>query len=566
MKKRIASVIASCLVLSLLMTACGSADTKESSSKETQQSSAPSAASSSATKQSESKEPASSSEAPKEPVVLTVLVTDEKDMDKNFMTKRIEEMFNVDLQFQTFPYAEGLATRFNLLLASEDLPDIILGGKLEPEQIIAGVEAEALLPLNDYIVEGTNYKLALEENPEWIDYLALENGNIYTFMETDSGKHMLAQNKMFYRADWMEKLGWTTPPTTPEELKEYLIDIRDNDVNGNGDPNDEIPLAGHPNTDNQTPIFYLMSAFGLATSGYVHITDNDEIVFEAAEDYWRKGLAYMADLFKEGLIAEETFVWDKASLKALADKVGEEAVLGMFPNFWQGSLIGNKEGQPGWTAYQPLAPLKGDFQGTSALLGDSQFKLMGAISADCEHPEVAFSVLDWMLSEEAAVQMLFGVEGRNWEWIDGASYLGTSPSRKSGLKVPEDDAQADWGSAWATGRTPWYDRAEIRYGKYYDKENDTGNTTILLAGAQVYEPYHVSNNLPQVIWADEETILERAEYSALINDYVKTACAEFILGIRDINDDKQWEAYLNELDAMGLDRYIEVLYKYYGLK
>ncbi len=32
-------------------------------------------------------------------------------------------------------------------------------------------------------------------------------------------------------------------PTTPTELRTVLEAFRDNDCNGNGDPNDEIPLA-----------------------------------------------------------------------------------------------------------------------------------------------------------------------------------------------------------------------------------------------------------------------------------------------------------------------------------
>ena len=56
---------------------------------------------------------------------------------------------------------------------------------------------------------------------------------------------------------------------------------------------------------------------------------------------------------------------------------------------------------------------------------------------------------------------------------------------------------------------------------------------------------------------------ERAELGTLINEYVMASATEFVLGVRDINDDAQWEAYLNELDAMGLEHYIEVLETYY---
>ena len=35
-------------------------------------------------------------------------------------------------------------------------------------------------------------------------------------------------------------------PTTTEELREVLRAFKEQDANGNGDPNDEIPLSGSP--------------------------------------------------------------------------------------------------------------------------------------------------------------------------------------------------------------------------------------------------------------------------------------------------------------------------------
>lgn len=70
------------------------------------------------------------------------------------------------------------------------------------------------------------------------------DGNIYTFFYNDTGVHKASEYKMWYRKDWLENLGWSKAPSTPEEFKQYLIDIRDKDANGNGDTTDEIPLMG----------------------------------------------------------------------------------------------------------------------------------------------------------------------------------------------------------------------------------------------------------------------------------------------------------------------------------
>ncbi len=94
----------------------------------------------------------------------------------------------------------------------------------------------------------------------------------------------------------------------------------------------------------------------------------------------------------------------------------------------------------------------------------------------------------------------------------------------------------------------------------------TDNTYILVHAAQVYEPYYVNHHTPDVIWCDDEDVtLAVSDYATMINDYIKTSDTEFIMGTKDINDDAQWQAYLDELDAMGLQDYIEQLTIYYGL-
>lgn len=45
----------------------------------------------------------------------------------------------------------------------------------------------------------------------------------------------------FINKAWLDQLGLEVPTTT-EELYELLCAFRDNDMNGNGDTTDEIPL------------------------------------------------------------------------------------------------------------------------------------------------------------------------------------------------------------------------------------------------------------------------------------------------------------------------------------
>ena len=49
----------------------------------------------------------------------------------------------------------------------------------------------------------------------------------------------------------------------------------------------------------------------------------------------------------------------------------------------------------------------------------------------------------------------------------------------------------------------------------------------------------------------------------LINDYITTSINEFVLGIRDVDSDVDWQEYIRTLEDMDYQHYIEVAEEYY---
>ena len=121
---------------------------------------------------------------------------------------------------------------------------------------------------------------------------------------------------------------------------------------------------------------------------------------------------------------------------------------------------------------------------------------------------------------------------------------------------------------WNAGQFPRYDRTEIRYAAVKDESvRETDNTEILTYSASVYEPYYVNHHIPDVVWcSDLDVVQSVTDTASLLKDYIRTADTEFIMGKRDINDDKAWQEYLDGLNSIGLEQYINNLYVYYGLK
>ena len=67
------------------------------------------------------------------------------------------------------------------------------------------------------------------------------------------------------------------------------------------------------------------------------------------------------------------------------------------------------------------------------------------------------------------------------------------------------------------------------------------------------------DSFPALAWcSDADLITEQAELKADIEGAISTGYAEFILGRKDINDDTVWQEYLDNLETLGLSRYLEV--------
>lgn len=495
-----------------------------------------------------------------EPITLTLWMSNIADRDYLTcdMTTYIQQKTGITINFDLYTTSDANTT-FNLMVASDEWPDIFLGPWFSTSMIQMSMEAGMLLPLNDLIeTQGYNYKQVLEANPGYKNMLTAPDGNIYTFMYTDSGVHKDCEYKMWIKQDWLDVLGMEMPATT-EDFKEYLIAVRDNDVNGNGDASDEIPLMGYYGGRKSDPICFLMNPFELYTDNYYYITDDGEIYFSAITDGWREGLAYIADLYAEGLIAEETYVQDQTQFRAILNKDAAEAIVGAFPHWYQGELIDTKV--LNWTDYEPVAPIEGDagVRQAAARFGGN-FNMVGAISSTCEYPEAAFKLLDWFIGEEGTYVGMYGVEGQNYEWVDQPSFYGDSRSIRR--------ITTDIETLWNSGSFPRADRAEVRYATTMDESMvNIDNTYILVHAAQVYEPYYVNHNIPDVVWcSDDDVKLAVSNYSASINDFIKTMDTQFIMGVLDIHDDDAWNNYLNELNNMGLEDYIANLYVYYGLE
>lgn len=480
------------------------------------------------------------------------------DPSTNRMNLTYEEKTNVHIEWTQ---SQDYVTDLNLMLASDENVDLWLC-PLSTDQVKLMVEAGRLMPLNDLIEQyAPNISRILEERPDLKANLTATDGNIYTLFQTDVGVHMPNRRKMFVKADWLEAyraVAGEKAPSTWKEFEEMLVFFRDNDMNGNGEK-DEIPLMASTYTEDD-PIYYLMSAFQQISNNFFHLDDNGKVVFEATADTWREGLRWMNHLYEEGLFyAEETYVQDRDQLRAVVNVADpSQYVVGAIPTFWEGRFVDLSV--LGYTDFMPIEPVAGeDGVRRATITQPESFKAICAISAKCSDPVTAIKWLDWWMSDEGSFAHAWGmVEDTDYEWVDAPSISGEAKSIKALADSYNDNFR------FGEEATPKMDSQKIRYAATLDESTfNTNNSYVLYRAGKMYEPYYVPSNVPAVVWcSDADLIAEMNEYRSVINDMVRTAYTEFILGLRDL--DTEWDSYLAELNDAGLEQYIEDMNRYYA--
>ena len=165
--------------------------------------------------------------------------------DSKFTTF-LEDLTNVRVNFVDVIESGAAGEKINLMLASGDLPDVIM----TPFHINAQTTYQhgvtgTFQRLNELIDKHMPaLKRELEKWPQYQAQLTMPDGGIYNLPELEAGCfHCRFQIKFWMYQPWFDKLGLDFPPTTTDELYEVLKAFKEGDPNGNGLA-DEIPMLG----------------------------------------------------------------------------------------------------------------------------------------------------------------------------------------------------------------------------------------------------------------------------------------------------------------------------------
>ncbi len=474
------------------------------------------------------------------------------DSPTNLTTVWFEELTGITVKVETALTAD-LSQKFNTIMTGGDLPDIFLNNPGLSEQLLYG-EQGSFIRLNELIDEYMpNLQAALELNPSVVDTMAMADGTIYALPQIgDSNSHGQTPYRMWINQEWLDNLGLDMPTTT-DEFYEVLKAFKEQDANGNGDPNDEVPLSGTTVGWNNDPIAFLMNAFttyspvGSGGVGGMYVDDNGTVIYPRVTDEWREGLAYMNKLYEEGLYDPMALSQTANDLKALGSSP-DAAKIGACAG---GTIVGFVDStmEDRWRQYYAVEPLIGPDGYQNAIYNPTFAVAALMITDKCEYPEAVCRAWDVMYTLDGFLHNCVGVEGIDYNISEegAVGYLG-DPAVIDLIRSVGSVGDNSWQQLG-----PWYQAPML----YEALDNVGGRLWDESYNKYFQHKLDYDNVLPPMAMSEEQSRTV-VDVSSPMDAYLGTATAEFIMGTRDIASDADWEKYLSDMESFGLSSYVQV--------
>ncbi len=390
-------------------------------------------------------------------------------------------------------------------------------------------------PLDTHFGVMPNFTKWLEENPVIKAEITAEDGHIYYVPGTNVGKDY--QPVLMYNQRWLDKAGKEAPKTL-DEFVELLRYYKENDMNGNGDTNDEIPMS----IMSSFLPYMFGPAFGLDLVSGFQADENGNVTYAYADaENFKAYLEFLNGLYTEGLLEVEYTSLDRDQITA---RCANDTTGITFDYSWSMSMTFSPA-YPGYdgtaaTGFVGGVPLSGDHEGY--YVGRVELGNMYGVNANSKNVELACMFLDYAMSEPCQEMYQWGIEGESYT-------VDASGNKTYTEKASDND---------------WLQQLGINPAFVFPAQQSVVSTDALVAD------WHAKSNaeIHQYVKDPWPFIYSTAEESDIINTTmvdIQTNVDEnstaFITGTRSL---EEFDDFIAGLDALQLQTVLDVKKQQYS--
>lgn len=495
---------------------------------------------------------------------FTMTMPNVENFETNDFTKYLEDLTGVHIEWVTAG-RDDWQEKLNMMLSSGDYPDMLLG--VSPDLAKFGVKEQIIVPMDEYINE-ENMPNYMKLYGDRLDLSRETDGQIYSLIAENDCYHCSYGRKMWINTKHLEEMG-VEMPTTTDEFLEVCKKFKEYKPDG-------IAVLGSAPGQGWYSEFenFLMGSFVLPPStsytldrrDKTAVTWDGEIVCVAQDDRYREFLKYANTLYNEGALYDGDFTQTEEQMKSIINQDGAPVLA--FTTGTISNCIDVTSNPDLYAQYEAMSPLKGP-DGTQLTtyfkylsINDGNF----SITDTCKSPEAALRWADFFYSEIGDLASQYGAdEGKDWVLNpEGKFGLNGEPAKYEILnKYSAETQNHDWQDLGIRVAP-----AEYRLGAAVEQDVDVkgpdGLEKLLYdATEQKYAPYGQTEEnsdldvLPKLKLTSEETS-SISTVAVEIEKLIDEASTAYIVGTRNINDDKDWDSFKDALDKAGLKDLLEV--------
>ncbi|MGG1517593.1 extracellular solute-binding protein [Paenibacillus oryzisoli] len=451
--------------------------------------------------------------------------------------KQLEKETGVKVKY-THPADGQSKDQFNLLIASNNLPDVIeysWGGTGTaaaypggPEKAIAD---KVILPLNDLIDKNApNLKKLLQQDKELDKMIKTDSGTYYAFPMIRPDNGLVFRGPML-RKDWLDELNLPVP-TTIDEWYTVLKAFK------------EKKGATAPLTAQYSGELNIQDAFigAYKTANRFYVDDQGKVKYGPIDPQFKDALTLLRKWYAEGLIDKDFALnTDSKTLdnRMVSDSSGATVYLLSAVGKWMDT---GKKKDP---KYQLVAaPYPTVNKGERAFIGQRDFKynpaVSKAVSASSKHPDLAVQWMDYAYGEKGAMLFNFGIEGESYTVNNGVPTFSDKMTKDPKYNLQQLVSQ------YTKPNGPFLGDSRKSFNTY--KEQDDA--------VKVWEQTDAAKHvLPGFLTPTVEESKELAKLTTAISSYKEEMFVKFVMGKEPID---KFDDYVKRIKEMGIDNVVKI--------
>ncbi len=450
------------------------------------------------------------------------------------LAKELEKKTGIEVEY-IHPSNAALQEQFNIMMASDDMPDIIqYNWTTYPGGIGKAVKDGIIVDLNKKKDQLPNYISYLDSNKEVKNMVETVDGELPIFAFVRGDESLLVSQGIAMRKDWLDELGLEKPET----IDEFENALR----------------AFKEKKGASAPLFVNMQAFsnGFFTAAYNtkygYYRDGDKIKYGVMDPGFKDFVTLMNKWCKEGLIKSDCFSIDAATQDANLLNGSTGAMMMSIGGGIGKYLSAAPDDKFDLVGVKNPVLKKGDIPefGARESAVPPITQTYTAITESSKQLDKALKFLDYGYSDEGHMLYNFGIEGESYNMVDGyPTYTEDIVNNKDGYAM--NVMLGQYTCSYSGGPFVQDKRYMEQYGGR-PQQRDAWTT---------WEISNMKNHAMPTL-STFMTMEEQSEFALLnssISSYASEMISKFIIGTEPISN---YENMISELKTRGIERAVEI--------